>query len=174
MSHASYNTFAMVISFIDSAWQLIHIIVGLFEVHNIAGVNMVEHVKSLLGLFGLLDKVIAYIKDEGNNLVPFTIVLTLVVSFSTSKLVSPFIGSCFGHAMSKAAQYATNETEVCVGMTEVNLKQAQATLQQTITWMKKSAKGLWEWKYFCHLIGILAKILKTLMKMQFASCVILF
>jgi hypothetical protein len=41
---------------------------GLFEVHNTLSVNMVEHVKSLLGSFGLLDKVIAYVKDEGNNL----------------------------------------------------------------------------------------------------------
>jgi hypothetical protein len=68
MFHANYNTFAMVISFIDYAWQPIHIIVGLFEVHNTLGVNMVERVKSLLGSFGLLDNVIAYVKDEGNNL----------------------------------------------------------------------------------------------------------
>jgi len=68
--------------------------------------------------------------------------LTLVVSCSILKLVSSFIGSCFGHAMSKATQYATNEIEVCVGMIEVSLKQAQVTLQQTITWRKKFAEGL--------------------------------
>jgi len=44
--------------------------------------------------------------------------------------------------MSKATQYATNEIEVCVGMIEVSLKQAQVTLQQTITWRKKFAEGL--------------------------------
>jgi hypothetical protein len=103
--------------------------VGLFEVHNTSGVNMVEHVKSLVASFGLLDKVIAYVKDEGNNLVSFTIVLTLVVSCSTLKLVSPFIGSCFGHAISKVAQYATNETKVCASMIDMSLKQVQVALQ---------------------------------------------
>jgi hypothetical protein len=65
--------------------------VGLFEIHNISGVNMVEHVKLFLGSFGLLDKVITYVKDEGNNLVFFTIIFILVVSYSTLKMVSPFI-----------------------------------------------------------------------------------
>jgi hypothetical protein len=65
---ACYNIFAMVISFIDFAWQRVHLIVGLFEIQNTSVDNMAEHVKSLLGSFGLLDKLIAYVKDEVNNL----------------------------------------------------------------------------------------------------------
>jgi hypothetical protein len=173
MYHASYDIFAMVISFIDFTWQCVHIIVGLFETQNISGANIVEQVKSLLGSFGLLDKVIAYVKDEGNNLASFIIALTSIISCSTLKLVFPFIGSCFGHAMSKATQYAIDDTRVCAHMMEVSLKQAQATLQKTMTWVKKNVKGLHEWKDVCHLAGFLTKILKTSTKTRFASHVIL-
>ncbi len=116
------------ISFIDFAWQHVHIIVGLFEIQNTSSDNKVEQMKSLLGSFGLLDKVIVYVKDEGNNLASLIITLTSIVSRSILKLVSPFIGSCFGHGMSKASQYTINETKVCASMMEVSLKQAQATL----------------------------------------------
>jgi len=140
MSHVGYNIL-MVISFIDFAWQCVHIIMGLFEIQNTSGVNIVEQMKSLLGSFGLLDKVMAYVKDEGNNLASLIIALTLIASCSTLKLVSPFIGSCFHHVMSKATQYAIDDTKVCASMMEVSLKQAQATLQKTITWVKKYVKG---------------------------------
>jgi len=43
--------------------------------------------------------------------------------------------------MSKATQYAIDDTKVCASMMEVSLKQAQATLQKTITWVKKYVKG---------------------------------
>ncbi len=58
--------------------------------------------KGLLRFFGLLDKVIAFVKDEGSNLASLTIFLTLIVSYFSFKLANPFIGSCFGHVMSKA------------------------------------------------------------------------
>jgi hypothetical protein len=47
---------------------------------------MAKQVKVLLGSFGLLDKIIAYVKDEGPNLTSFTIILTLVVSCFLLKL----------------------------------------------------------------------------------------
>ncbi len=129
--------------------------------------------KSLLGSFGLLNKVIAYVKDEGSNLASLIITLTSIVSCSILKLVFPFIGSCFGHGMSKVAQFAINETKVCVGMMEVNLKWAQTTLQKTIIWTKNSTKGMHEWKDVCHLIGFPTRIFKTLVKTWFTSHVIL-
>ncbi len=119
----------MVINFTnDLIRQHVNIIVGWFEVWNTLGVNMAKWVKSLLGSFGLLDKVMAYFKDEGNNFASLIIALTSIASCSTLKLVSPFLGLCFGHAMFKATQYATNDSKVCVGMIKVNLKKAQATL----------------------------------------------
>ncbi len=42
--------------------------IEIFEIHNIIGVAMTYQVKTLLDFFGLLDKVIAYVKDEVCNL----------------------------------------------------------------------------------------------------------
>jgi hypothetical protein len=50
------------------------------------------------------------------------IVLTSVVSWEPLQLFQPFIGFCFGYAISKACQYAMNEAKVDVGMKEVSLK----------------------------------------------------
>jgi hypothetical protein len=61
-----------------------------------------------------------YVKDEGPNLNSFTTTLTFVVSCEPLQKFQPFASSCFGHAMSKACQYATNEVKV--GMKEVSLK----------------------------------------------------
>jgi hypothetical protein len=63
---------------------------------------MANQIKVLLDSFGLLDKVIAYVKDEGSNLSTLTSALTSVVTCSPLQLTSSFVGSCFGHAMSKA------------------------------------------------------------------------
>jgi hypothetical protein len=42
--------------------------IGIFQVHDITSVDMGIQVKSLLDTFGLLDKVIAYAKNEIFNL----------------------------------------------------------------------------------------------------------
>jgi hypothetical protein len=41
----------------------------------------------------------AYVKDEGNNLSTMTNALTFVVFCKLLWLTTPFIGSCWGHAM---------------------------------------------------------------------------
>jgi hypothetical protein len=47
MSYAWYDTYAMVISFINHAWYLVHMITfELFKVQNTTSVNMAEHVKA--------------------------------------------------------------------------------------------------------------------------------
>jgi hypothetical protein len=79
-------------------WQL-----GFFKVHNTIGVTIANHVKSLLDSFRLLDKVITYVKDEGSNLNTLTFALTFIVSCFAFQQACPFVGSCFGHAMSKEA-----------------------------------------------------------------------
>jgi hypothetical protein len=63
-AHVGYDTFAMVVSFINISWQSTHVTIGIFEVHDITSVVMGIQVKSLLDTFGLLDKVIAYVKNE--------------------------------------------------------------------------------------------------------------
>jgi hypothetical protein len=64
-------------------------------------VAMTNQVEVLLNTFGLLAKVIVYVKDERSNLSTLINALTSVISCSPFQLPCPFLGSCFGHAMSK-------------------------------------------------------------------------
>jgi hypothetical protein len=83
MSHVGHDTFAMVVNFINSSWQPIHVTIGIFEDSNIESATMINKVKNLLDSFGLLDKVIAYVKNKGSNLNTLTFALNFVVSCST-------------------------------------------------------------------------------------------
>jgi hypothetical protein len=85
-------------------------------------VVMVAQVKELLLSYNLLDKLITYMKDEGGNLSTLAKVLSFVVSCVLLKLVTPWQGSCFSHAFSKACQYVCNDATICLGFWEVSLK----------------------------------------------------
>jgi hypothetical protein len=102
MSHVSFDTFAIIMSFINTSWGPCHVTIGIFEVHNTIGTIMANQVISLLDSFGLLDKIIAYVKDESSNFFFKNFALTFFVFCFALQLTCPFIGSCFGHAMSKA------------------------------------------------------------------------
>ncbi len=93
----------------------------------------------LMNSFGLLNKVITYVKDEGFNLATLTFVLTFVVSYFPLQLPCPFVGSNFGHAISKATRYAIDDVKACSRFTEVSLKGAQTSLQKK-TWIKNFGK----------------------------------
>jgi hypothetical protein len=75
----NFDTFAMVVSFINTSSEPTHVTIGNFEIHNIASVAMVNQVKVLLDSFALFDKIIVYIKDEKFNIST----LTSMVSCST-------------------------------------------------------------------------------------------
>jgi hypothetical protein len=76
-----------------------------------------------LDSFYLLDKVIAYVKDERYSLNTLTFALTYVVSCFALQLTCPFVGSCFGHAMLMVTQYAIDDTKVCASLSKVSLKE---------------------------------------------------
>jgi hypothetical protein len=59
--------------------------------------NLIE----LLGAYGLKNKIIAYMKDEGSNLNTLTNVLKSIVKCETLGLKENFQGTCFGHVYSK-------------------------------------------------------------------------
>jgi len=59
----SFDTFALVVSFINTLSKPTPMIIGIFEVHNITSASVANQVKGLLDSFGLLDKVFAYVKD---------------------------------------------------------------------------------------------------------------
>ncbi len=70
--------------------------------------------KDLLTLYNLLDKVVAYVKDEGGNLSTLAKAFIFVVTCMPFALATPWHGSCFGYGFSKACQYAYNLTLKCV------------------------------------------------------------
>ncbi len=72
--------------------------------------------------YGLNVKIFAYVKNEGNNLTTMTIAQTFVISYKVLKLTTPFIRSCWGHAMSKCCQYAIDDIKICVELTIISIK----------------------------------------------------
>jgi hypothetical protein len=174
MSRAGYDTFAAVVNFVDKSWVPQHVTMGLFDAPTTSGIALAEIVKPLLEQFKLQTKVIAYVKDEGSNLKTLERALSANISCDVLGLQDPYAGVCFGHVMSKAAQYATTEDKVCMKMKEVSLKDTQAALQKTITWTKKSTKGKHEWDAACIEAGLPIRRLKTPVKTRFASKVVLF
>ncbi len=63
ISRFGHNTFILVINFINSLWVPCHVTMGLFEVIDMVGIEMVTQVKDLLSFYNLLEKIIIYVKD---------------------------------------------------------------------------------------------------------------
>jgi len=76
---------------------------GVFELSNIARVAMANQIRVFLKSFGLLEKVIVYIKNEFSNFSTLIVTFTIVVFCFALQLACPFKRSCFGHAMLKAS-----------------------------------------------------------------------
>jgi len=53
--------------------------------------------------------------------------------FLSSFVNHVYEGTYFGHVMSKVCQYATNNDKVSKGLMQLNVYDAQASLQKTIT-----------------------------------------
>jgi hypothetical protein len=121
------------INVLNESWNLIHVIVGLFEVDETIGKSMVVWFKSLLSKFGLMHHVITFMKDEGSNLSTMATTLCFIIICQPLKFNHVYEGTYFGHVMSKVCQYAINNDKVSKGLMQVNVKDAQATLQKTIT-----------------------------------------
>ncbi len=75
MSQTSYDTFAMVTNFINSFWELTHVIVDICKEQNKISIAMANQVKNLFDSFGLFKKVIVYVKNKWSNLSTLTIAL---------------------------------------------------------------------------------------------------
>jgi len=113
---------------------------GFFEVDDTTRVGLIRQMKALLEKFKLTSNIFCFIKDEGTNLGTTATTLRFVVTCEALKLDVPFDGSYFGHAMNKAAQYATTDEKVATNLAPMNIKSTQASLQDCITWPKKSSK----------------------------------
>jgi hypothetical protein len=62
-------------------------------VESIIRTTMAKQVKSFLGSFGLINKVIAFVKDKRTNLGTMTTILKNVVLFALLNLPTPFFGT---------------------------------------------------------------------------------
>jgi hypothetical protein len=103
--------------------------VGIFKVHETLGASMVVQLKDLLVRYNLLDKVIAYVKDDKTSLSTLTTAFTSIISCVPLLLLQPYVANCcYGHAMSKCCQYVINDLKMCVGMKEVSIKETQSSL----------------------------------------------
>jgi hypothetical protein len=118
----------LVVKYINKQWVPCHVIVGIFEVHEIARAAMALQLKDLFTRFDLYAKVIAYMKDEGTNLNTFTNILISIVSCVALMLPQPYANSYFGHVVSKCFEYAINDLKICVAMKEVSIKDAHVSL----------------------------------------------
>jgi len=72
----------------------------------------------------------------------------------------------FGHAFSKACQYAINDEKVCKGFKYVSIKFAHANLQKCIIWPKKFDEGQSKWNKACIETNLRPRKLNALMKIR--------
>jgi hypothetical protein len=79
-------------------------------------------VKYLLSFYNLLDKLIAYVKDEGYRMPNFAQTINYMVKCVHLVHVALGLGSCFCHVFSKTCQYVCNDMNVDLDFQEVNLK----------------------------------------------------
>lgn len=90
MSWGKFDTFALVVNYINKSGVPCHIIARIFEAQKTIKTNMVLQLKDLLFHFNLCDKVIAYVKDKGTNLNILTNSLTIIVSCVPLMLPQPY------------------------------------------------------------------------------------
>jgi hypothetical protein len=65
---------------------------------------MAIQLESLLSKFKLVHRVIAFVKDEGNNLTSMASTLCSIIDYQPLRLFNVYEGICFGHVMYKACQ----------------------------------------------------------------------
>jgi hypothetical protein len=60
--------FTMVVKFFSTNWEPKHVIIRLFEPHDMSGATMAMKLKQIVNKFSITQKIMAYVKDEGSNL----------------------------------------------------------------------------------------------------------
>jgi len=93
-----------------------------------------------------------------------TIALKFVVKCEVLGLDESYQGPCFGHAFSKACQYATTNEKVYKNLKFVSIKFAKSYLQKCITWLKRFRKGRQEWNKACSNLNLLQRKLNIQVK----------
>jgi hypothetical protein len=79
MSKGAHDVFVLVIMFLGFDWKPKHVILGSFEAAQITRQVLARNLIELLDAYGLRNKIIAYVKDEGSNLNTLTNALNYIV-----------------------------------------------------------------------------------------------
>ncbi len=82
MTHGLNDTFALTFNYINKKWKPCHTTMAIFEVHETTRATIISQLKDLLTWCDLLDKIIAYVKDENANMNTLTTTLTSIVFHS--------------------------------------------------------------------------------------------
>ncbi len=101
ISKENINTFILIVHFLNDKWELCRVIVRFFETINTSRNAMAIQVNNVFAKHGLNIHVLAYVKDEWNNLTITTFALTLIMSCEVLGLSTIFVGSYWCHAMFK-------------------------------------------------------------------------
>ncbi len=80
------NTFSLVINYLNIFWNLTHVSVGLFDIHETTWFSMVDRLCTLLEKFDLMYYAIAFVKNQGSNLLLMTTTLHSIVDCQPLKL----------------------------------------------------------------------------------------
>jgi len=113
MSKGAHVVFVLAIFFLGSNWKPKYVTLGLCEAAEITGQALARSLIELLDAYGLKNKIITYVKDEGSNLNTLTNALKFVVKCETLGLEKNFQRTYFGHVFSKVCQYATIDNKLC-------------------------------------------------------------
>jgi len=81
MSRGAHNVYALVIIFKEYYWKSKHVTIDLFEALKITWHSLVKNLIDILNEYGLGNKIIAYVKDEGFNSNIITSVFLYIVKY---------------------------------------------------------------------------------------------
>jgi hypothetical protein len=106
------KTFTLVINYLIETWEPMHAIVGLSKENETTNLCMARQLQTLVENFGLIHRVLAFVKYEGNNLASMATTLHSIVDYELLNLQHVYKGTCFDCVLFKACQYATNDDKV--------------------------------------------------------------
>jgi hypothetical protein len=92
MFKGDMDTFALIINDLNDYCTPMHVTIGLFEIHETTKLSM-----ALFEKYDLMHYVIAFVKDEGNNLMSMAISQHSIIDCHILKLQRVYEGMCFHH-----------------------------------------------------------------------------
>ena len=177
MSRQTEDIFAVVVHFIDMEWEVKAYCLGMLKMSKTDGAALNDGFHPVVTKYGLEDKILAFVSDEGANLD------TCVNSFNESirnsaavaVAIEPFHGPCAPHLISKGISRVFVKKNqgggdpIDTGLQHVDIQAVKKKLQSNVTYTKKSGKGMSLWKEAQVKSNIHPTTLLTPVKTRFGS-----